>query len=152
MFLAYCLWFFYVVALLFLAGVCVVRFVFICTFYHVLSLCSLYLLSTCRFLCGVNVVLSFFCVGVCVIGIVLYALFHFLSLCSLFLLITWWFVCGVTVCDIALSVNCWYYIGARGLRFVQLAVGDSWLHRHQPKTARPRHRKTRSSKLKTYAS
>ena len=45
------------------------------------------MLSTCRFLCGVNVVLSFFVVGVCVIGIVLYALFHFLALCSLFLLI-----------------------------------------------------------------
>ena len=29
---------------------------------------------------------------------------------------------GVTVCDIALSVNCWYYIGACGVRFVQLAV------------------------------
>ena len=35
-------------------------------------------------------------------------------------------MCGVTVCDIALSVNCWYYIGARGVCFVRLAVGDCY--------------------------
>ena len=62
MFLAYCFWFFYVVALLFLAGVYVVRFVFYfalfitfchCVHYICLVLAVFCVVSTwfCRFLC-----------------------------------------------------------------------------------------------------
>ena len=36
-------------------------------------------------------------------------------------------MCGVNVCDVARSVNCWYYIGTLGVRFVRLAVGDCYV-------------------------
>ena len=78
MFLAYCFWFFYVVALLFF-GWCLcsqVCFYFYFALYITFCHCVHYICLVLAVFVWCQRGFVVFCVGVCVIGIVLYALFY----------------------------------------------------------------------------